>query len=201
MRLNEPFAGRNGASPPWHALSTDEAVRRLAAVPDTGLSSAEAAQRLERYGRNRLDEARREAPWRAFLRQFQDLMIVILLVAAVVSAVVAKEWETPVAIVVVVLLNATLGFIQESRAEASLEALKKMSVSTAVVRRDGATMRVNAEDLVPGDVVVHRRVDVRAEREPDLPGQVGAGPRGLLLPNRGDRHRFQPRLVNGLHRH
>ena len=80
-------------------------------------------------------------------------MIIILLVAAVVSLVVTREWETPVVIALVVLLNATIGFVQESKAEASLEALKKMLVTTATVRRDGRMVSLDAAELVPGDVV------------------------------------------------
>lgn len=122
--------------------------------PAAGLSAQEVVRRLERHGPNQLQEAVREPRWRAFLRQFQDLMIVILLIAAAVSVVVVRDWETPVAIVVVVLLNATIGFVQESRAAASLEALRKMSVTTATVRRDGRIARLDATWLVPGDVVV-----------------------------------------------
>ncbi|MGW4108128.1 HAD-IC family P-type ATPase, partial [Streptomyces sp. NPDC004976] len=139
---------------PWYALPSAEALRHLEVEPAAGLSPAEASRRRERYGANRLAEPPREPRWRAFLRQFQDLLIVILLVAAVVSLVVTGEWETPVVIALVVLLNATIGFVQESRAEASLEALKKMLVTTAAVRRDGGLSRLDAVELVPGDVVV-----------------------------------------------
>jgi Ca2+-transporting ATPase len=86
-------------------------------APAEGLSSAEAQRRLERHGPNRLAEAQREPRWRALLRQFQDLLILILLGAAVVSLIVSREWETPVAIAAVVLFNATIGFVQESRPE------------------------------------------------------------------------------------
>jgi P-type Ca2+ transporter type 2C len=92
----------------WHALPAGEAATRLEVKPEVGLSSAEATARLERYGPNRLDEAAREPRWRAFLRQFQDLLIIVLLVAAVVS-----------------LLNSTIGFVQGSRAEAALGALRR----------------------------------------------------------------------------
>ena len=137
----------------WHALPAAEAARRLDVDALAGLSSAEAARRRQRYGPNRLDELPPEPRWRAFLRQFQDLLIVILLIAAAVSFVVTREWETPVVIVVVVLLNATIGFVQESRAEASLDALRRMLVTTATVRRDGNIERLDAGELVPGDVV------------------------------------------------
>jgi P-type Ca2+ transporter type 2C len=137
----------------WHATSAAEAAERLEVDVGEGLSSTEATQRLERGGPNRLAEARREPRWRAFLRQFQDLLIIILLIAAVVSLAVTREWETPVVIALVVLLNAAIGFVQESKAEASLDALKKMLVTTATVRRDGRMVNLDAADLVVGDVV------------------------------------------------
>ncbi len=139
---------------PWHAHAAEEVVRELGVDPQSGLSSAEAGQRLDRDGPNMLDETAREPRWRAFLRQFQNLLIIILLVAAVVSLVVTRQWETPVVIALVVLLNATIGFVQESRAEASLEALRQMLVTTATVRRDGRLVRIDAGDLVSGDVIV-----------------------------------------------
>jgi Ca2+-transporting ATPase len=138
----------------WHARPAADVVRDLDVDPRSGLSAAEADRRRERHGRNRLAEAPKEPRWRAFLRQFQDLLIVILLVAAVVSLVVSREWETPIAIALVVLLNATIGYVQETKAEASLEALRKLNVTTATVRRDGRVLRLDADELVPGDVVV-----------------------------------------------
>jgi P-type Ca2+ transporter type 2C len=140
-------------SPLWHTTPAGEAAQRLEVDAGEGLSSEEAARRLERDGPNRLAEARREPRWKAFLRQFKDLLIIILLIAAVVSLVVTGEWETPVVIAAVVLLNAAIGFVQESRAEASLEALKKMLVTTATVRRDGRMQNLDAAELVVGDVV------------------------------------------------
>src|ERR1700738_3705418 len=100
------------ASPPWHALTALEAAHRLNVDAHVGLSSSEVAQRLQRDGPNRLAGATREPRWRAVLRQFMDLMIVILLIAAVVSLIVTREWETPVVIAAVVLLNAIIGFVQ-----------------------------------------------------------------------------------------
>ncbi|MGH3508348.1 MAG: cation-translocating P-type ATPase [Nocardioidaceae bacterium] len=138
----------------WHAMSAAAVTATFGVDPRRGLSSAEAQRLLEAHGPNRLHEAEREPTWRAFLRQFQDLMIVILLAAAFVSLAVTGEWETTVAIIVVVVLNAVIGFVQESRAEASLDALRTMTVTTATVRRDGLTVRLNSADLVPGDVVI-----------------------------------------------
>jgi Ca2+-transporting ATPase len=143
----------DSVTPPWHALAAEEVTSRLEVNPRVGLSSVEAVRRLERYGPNQLAEAPREPRWRAFLRQFQSPMILILMVAAVVSAVVAREPQTPVAILVVVLLNAIIGFVQESKAESALEALRRMSTTTTV-RRDGRIVRLDADELVPGDVVV-----------------------------------------------
>jgi Ca2+-transporting ATPase len=131
-------------------------------------------------------------------------MILILLVAAVISAVVAREWETPIAILVVVLLNAIIGFAQESKAESALEALRRMSTTTATVRRDGRIVRLDAEELVPGDVVVLEAGDlVPADgrllsaaalevQESSLTGEaqtVGKSPSGEVLPDAplGDR--------------
>ena len=139
----------------WHARPAADAVRELDVDPAAGLSSAEAQRRVEQYGPNRLAEAPKQPRWRAFLRQFQDLLIIILLVAAVVSLLVSREWETPIAIALVVLLNATIGFVQESKAEASLDALR----ADARDHRAGAPGRAHLRswtpaELVPGDVVV-----------------------------------------------
>jgi P-type Ca2+ transporter type 2C len=141
-------------STPWHAVAPGDVVHEFDVDPRIGLASTAAAPRLERYGANRLDEPPRQPRWRAFLRQFQDVLILILLAAALVSLVVTQEWETPAVIVLVVLLNATIGFVQESRAEASLEALKRMLVTTATVRRDGRVLRLDSAALVPGDVIL-----------------------------------------------
>jgi P-type Ca2+ transporter type 2C len=152
MRTNLPESTTTATA--WYATPVQDAVRDLDVDPATGLSPVEAQRRLERYGPNRLAEAPKEPRWRAFLRQFQDLLIVILLIAAVVSLLVSREWETPIAIVVVVLLNATIGFVQESKAEASLEALRQMSVMRTRLRRDGRIEAIDAGELVPGDIVV-----------------------------------------------
>ena len=152
------MAGATGTTaakpPPWHALPADIVAGEFEVDRRSGLSSAQAGERLRQYGANRLDETTREPRWRAFLRQFQDLLILLLLAAAVVSLVVTREWETPAVIALVVLLNATIGFVQESRAEASLDALRRMLVTTATVRRDSRIVRLDAAELVPGDVIV-----------------------------------------------
>src|SRR5687768_4144415 len=128
------YASPDTSTPPWHAMAADEVTRVLDVEPRDGLSSVPARRRLTEHGPNRLEEPPREPRWRAFLRQFQNMLIIILLVSATVSLLVTRELETPLAIAVVVILNTTIGFVQETRAEASLEALREMSVTTATAR-------------------------------------------------------------------
>lgn len=137
----------------WHAAGPAEVARNYGTDPAEGLTEAEAVRRRGEHEYNRLPEAQREPRWHAFLRQFQDLLILTLIGAALVSLLVTGEWETPAIIVLVVLLNATIGFVQESKAEASLEALQKMLHTEATVLRDGSAIRLDAADLVPGDIV------------------------------------------------
>ena len=136
-----------------HALHHDEVFNLLVADP-SGLDSASAARRLEEHGPNKLAEATPVPAWRRFLAQFTNFLTLILIGAAAVSAIVAREAKTPVVVLVVVLMNATIGFVQENRAEASLAALRKMLSATARVKRDGGWQNVPTEDLVPGDVVL-----------------------------------------------
>ncbi|MGA0328743.1 MAG: cation-translocating P-type ATPase [Ilumatobacteraceae bacterium] len=137
-----------------HTASVDDVVASLSTDVMTGLSSSEVAERLTTYGPNRLAESKRRPAFLRFLDQFRDLLIMILLVAAVVSFAVSGELKTPVVVLLVVFLNALIGFVQENRAEASLEALKKMLTASSRVRRDGDVMEVATDDLVPGDIVL-----------------------------------------------
>jgi Ca2+-transporting ATPase len=137
----------------WHTLSADEAAHRLETSHQTGLSAAEAAERMARYGPNALHEKRGRSPWRMLLDQFTDFMIIILIGAAVISGIVGDVQDT-IAIIVIIILNAVIGFIQEYRAERAMAALKRMSEAGAQVLRDGQVETVNASELVPGDVVL-----------------------------------------------
>jgi Ca2+-transporting ATPase len=103
------------ASSAWYALPAAVVTGELDVDPRVGLTTDEAGRRLDRQGPNQLAETEREPRWRAFLRQFQDLMIIVLVVAAAVSLVVSRDWETPIAIAVVVLLNATIGSSRSRR--------------------------------------------------------------------------------------
>jgi len=118
-----------------------------------GLSSGEAAERLKRLGPNELTEKKKKSPFRMFLDQFLDFMILILIAAAVIAGFIGDLSDT-IAIVVIVIVNAVIGFIQEYRAEKAMEALKKMAAPTATVIRDGQPGTAPASELVPGDLVV-----------------------------------------------
>lgn len=136
-----------------HHLPAHEVVLLLESDTAQGLTSAEAAQRLERFGPNVLPKFRRHGPLIRFLFQFHHPLIYVLLAATVVTAFLG-EWVDASVIFGVVLVNAVIGFIQESRAEAALDALASMMKTDARVRRDGQTVRVPSEDLVPGEVVL-----------------------------------------------
>ncbi len=122
--------------------------------PQAGLSTTEVLRLFAEHGPNELAAAPRIPTWRRLLAQFKDLLILILLAAAVVAFVVSHEVKTPLVVLFVVILNAVIGFVQENRAEASLEALRSMLVTRARVRRDGLLHSIDARELVPGDVVL-----------------------------------------------
>src|SRR3954466_13844730 len=147
-------------APAWHVLSRADAVQELQVEPAQGLTSAEAAERLERYGPNRFAEAKSEPRWHAFLRQFRDPMQIVLLAAGVISIYPVKQPGTGIMILALTLLNAVLGLSQEGKAAAAVAALAKMMIIKARVRRDGALAQLPAEQLVPGDVVEIEAGDV-----------------------------------------
>lgn len=137
---------------PYHTLEQAEVLRRLESGKE-GLTSASAAQKLERVGKNMLQETKPKSLLAKFIEQFKNVMIFILLVAAVLSGILG-EWTDTVIILLVVILNAVLGVIQENKAEQALEALKSMSSPQARVRRNGQVMEIKSEELVPGDIVL-----------------------------------------------
>lgn len=146
-----------------HAAEVEELLRALGASSADGLSPVEASARRERYGANRLPTPPRDPAWKRLLRQLADPLVLTLLVAAVIATVVAVQegsgsWLTryadPVAILLIVVLNAVLGFYQEARAEAALEALQKMAAPRARVRRAGQVVELDASELVPGDLLL-----------------------------------------------
>lgn len=136
----------------WHTLTVDEVAQRLETTPN-GLSPEHAAKRLAHFGANELKEKRARSPWRMLLDQFSDFMIIVLIIAAIISGIVG-DIEDTVAIIVIVILNAVIGFVQEYRAERAMAALKRMAEAGAHVLRGGHPKTINASELVPGDVVL-----------------------------------------------
>ena len=142
----------------YYKLSVDETLNELNA-DSAGLSSERAAERLAQYGSNKLKEAEKPGFWKRFLTQLKDPMLLILLAAAGVSALTGaiageSEWAETIIILAVVLLNAVLGVLQESKAEAAIEALQTMTAATCKVLRDGKMAVLHSDELVPGDVVL-----------------------------------------------
>lgn len=120
---------------------------------EKGLTSEEAAIRLAKYGKNEIEEKEKKPAWYLFLNQFKDFMIVVLIIAAVISGIAGDLTDT-IIILVIVLLNAVVGFIQEYRAEKAMDALKQMASLQAEVLRDGNSLKTDSALLVPGDVVL-----------------------------------------------
>ena len=140
--------------PNWFTMTPEAIGHELQVDPVKGLSAAEAQQRLQQYGPNQLAEKKKEPGWQAFLRQYQDLMQYVLLGAAIINQVFTEEWGTTLVLVGLTVFNAVLGLRGESKAEASLAALAETMKSIARVRRDGQAIEIEAEQLVPGDVVL-----------------------------------------------
>ncbi len=148
MKFTVPAAG-----PDPHLRSALDVVRALALDPARGLDDADVARRQQVYGENLLTEQARRPGWLRFADQFRSLLIAILLGAALLAGVIG-DFKDTIVIAVVLLINATIGFVQENRAERSLEALRSMLVPTARVRRGGGVRVEDAAGLVPGDLVL-----------------------------------------------
>jgi Ca2+-transporting ATPase len=138
---------------PWHTLSISEALVQQHVSVEHGLSQDEAHNRFDNYGPNELIEKGAKNPWKILLDQFKETMVVVLIMAALISALIS-DWKDAIAILIIVILNAVLGFVQEYRAEQAMQALKKMAAPLVRVRRDGHVMEIEAHQLVPGDVIL-----------------------------------------------
>ena len=136
----------------WHALSAEDVLRQLQTQIDSGLSSSVAAQRLGQFGANELTEKPRPGFWRLLLDQMRNFIVILLIVAAFISFILG-EYVDAIAILSIVILNAILGVVQESRAEQALAALKKLAAPDSHVLRDGRHVTIPASQLVPGDIV------------------------------------------------
>jgi len=137
------------------SFHTQDITQSLSALKSEikGLSAAEVANRQQSYGPNELMQKKNKPAWVMFLLQFKDFMIIILMLAAIISGVMGEVTDT-IIILIIVLLNAVIGFVQEYRAEKAIDALKKMSVTTAKVKRDGEIQQLSSTELVPGDIVL-----------------------------------------------
>ncbi|ACV63136.1 ATPase, P-type (transporting), HAD superfamily, subfamily IC [Desulfofarcimen acetoxidans DSM 771] len=137
----------------WHTIKETELLEKMGTGLKNGLDEEEAANRLIRFGRNELAKPPKVPLWQMFLGQFKDFMVLVLLAATVISGFLG-EWADAVTIMIIVVVNAVLGFVQEYRAEKSMEALKQLTAPEAKVQRDGQEKRIPAIALVPGDIVL-----------------------------------------------
>ena len=137
----------------WHAISANEALRKLGSSKENGLSEKEASERVKAFGFNELREEKKRTIYEIFISQFANFLIFVLIAAAVVSAFLG-EWLDAMAIGAILLINALLGTIQEYRAEKAVEMLRKMTAPTALVIRDKKAQSAPARLLVPGDVIL-----------------------------------------------
>ncbi len=137
----------------WHSLEYEQVLALQDVALESGLSEAQVQARRDRFGTNELVERGAKNPWRILWEQFTDTMVVVLIVAAVISLLIG-DWKDMIAILAIVILNAILGFTQEYRAEQAMAALKKMASPIVKTRRDGHLKEIEAQALVPGDIIL-----------------------------------------------
>lgn len=156
---NKTFVFKEECRLIYHSQNSDFALQDLGSNPTAGLGKSQIQQRQQQFGKNKLAEKKKKTYFQRFLSQFKDVMIIILLIAAVVSFVVAfvegesKEFFEPILILLIVILNAILGVMQESKAEKALDALQNLAAPKARVIRDGVESVIDATLLVPGDII------------------------------------------------
>ena len=143
----------------WHTKDSRQVLKELKTNERIGLNQDEVVARLEQYGKNELQEKKKENLFIKFIKQFNDFMIITLIAAAIISAVVSKmngegDYIDSIIIVAIVIFNAIMGLVQEEKAEKSIEALKKMSAPKARVKRGGKIEEIDSENVVPGDILI-----------------------------------------------
>ena len=143
----------------WQSFNINEVARKLRTNIENGLTKEEAENRRNKHGPNKLDEQKKENLFIRFIKEFNDFMIIILIIAAIISAFVSfiqgeNDYIDSIIIISIVVLNAIMGLVQEAKAEKSLEALKDMSAPVAKVRRNGRIVTVKGTEVVPGDIVL-----------------------------------------------
>ena len=160
MAIETPPPSTESPTARWHTFSADQSLDLLKSDPDQGLSDQEVTVRFERYGANELIEKSGRSSLKIFIDQFTNIMLIMLMAVAVVSAVLALNKPVPefpkdaVAIFSIVLLNGILGYMQETNAEKALAALKRMSSPRVRVIRNGEVVEINGKELVPGDIML-----------------------------------------------
>ncbi len=138
----------------WHSLSAEEVEKLLNVDEKKGLDVDEAKKRLEEYGKNEIISKNKKPIWKMILEQFTDFMIIVLIIAAIVSGVVNHEFTDSIIILIIVVLNAIIGVVQEVKAQKSLDSLKELSAPHCKAIRNGEIVNIDSKELVPGDVVV-----------------------------------------------
>ena len=143
----------------WQTLSKEEVIKKLEVNYEQGLTKEEAEKRQEKYGKNKLKDKKKESIVVKFIKQFNDFMIIILIIASIVSAMVSylqgeNDYIDSIIIIAIIILNAIMGVLQEAKAEKSIESLKKMTPQTTKVIRENQEETINAEELVPGDIII-----------------------------------------------
>lgn len=144
---------KKGKKKTWHALNTHEVAERLEVSVENGLSSTEVVNRVKRYGLNVLEEEKEKPAWRKWLEQYKAYMQIVLVIAAIVSLFIS-EYRTFLLLLILTVFIANLGYRQEAKASKSVAELNKMMKVVAKVRRDGLVTQVEAEEIVPGDIVI-----------------------------------------------
>ena len=143
----------------WQTLRKEEIIKKLNTNEKTGLEEREVLRRQEQKGKNKLEDKKKENILVKFIKQFNDFMIIILIIASIISAIVAKlqgenDYIDSIIIIGIVILNAIMGVVQEAKAEKSIESLKQMTPQKAKVIREGKTKEINAEEIVEGDIII-----------------------------------------------
>lgn len=143
----------------WYTLSTKEVEKQMQTNIEFGLNEKQVKDKQNRFGLNKLEEKKKESIVIKFIKQFNDFMIIILIIASIISAVVARlegsnDYFDSIIIIAIVVFNAIMGLVQEAKAEKSLEALKKMTAPTCRIKRNGKISTIKSEQIVPGDIVL-----------------------------------------------
>lgn len=151
--MSNPLPQSSGVEEVWYVLSKEEVAKRMRVSPEQGLSSAEAADRLKSYGPNVLEEEKEKPAWKKWLEQYKAYMQIVLVIAAIVGLLIG-DYRTFILLLLLTVFIANLGYRQEAKASKSVAELNKMMKVVSKVRRDGAVTQIDANKIVPGDIVI-----------------------------------------------